>query len=139
MSLFIHHEIDSRKSHSEFIICSQSLTSLALVMLTIAPKAKGAIILSLFTLSEVLPILIYLSWSNGNAHLNMSHFVCIKSSYTIEFCNLFVKEFRYQQLYSINHIMTVTLWLQLFYQGFSMDHLRSSWECLKLSKSIPSF
>ena len=137
--MFIHHEIDKHKSHSEFIICSQSLTSSPLVMSTIPPKAKGAIILSLFTLFEVLPILIYLSWSSGNAHLNMSHFVCIKSSHTIQLCNPFVKQFRYQQLHGINHILTVTSWLQLFYQGFSMNRFRSSWECLKSSKSIPSF
>ena len=139
MSLFLHHEVVKNKSHFEFLICSQSLTSSALVMLTIPPKAKGAIILSLFTVCEVLPILMYLSWSNGNAHLNMSHFKCIESSQIIEFCNPFVKEFMYQQLYSINHMLTVTSWLQLLYQGFSMDNFRSSWECLKSSKSIPSF
>lgn len=121
MSLFIHCEIDKHESHSEFIICSQSLTSSALVMMTTPPKAKGAIILFLFTVSEVLPILIYLSWSNGNADLNESHFVCIKSSQIIEFCNPSVVEFRYINIF----IVSTTHWLLL--RGYNSCIRASVW------------
>lgn len=107
-------------------------------MSIVPPKTIGAIILS-FIISEALPILLYLSWSNGNTPTNLSHLACLKSSLPIESCNPSVIEYRFQQLYGMNQVLSVISLLQLFYQGLSIEHFNSSWACLKLSKTIPVY
>ena len=109
-------------------------------MSIVPPKAIGAIILS-FIISEALPILLYLSWSNGNGNTptNISHLACLKSSLPIESCNPSVIEYRFQQLYGMNQVLSVISLLQLFYQGLSIEHFNSTWACLKLSKSKPVY
>ena len=107
-------------------------------MSIVPPKAIGAIILS-FIIFEALPILLYLSLSNGNTPTNMSHLACLKSSLPIESCNPSVTEYRFQQLYGMNQVLSVVSLLQLFYQGLSIEHFNSSWACLKLSKTIPVY
>ena len=62
------------------------------------PRATCAIILS-FIVSEALPILLYLSWCKKITPTIMSQFACRKSSLSIESCNPFIIEFKFQQSY----------------------------------------
>jgi len=107
-------------------------------MSIVPPKAIGAIILS-FVISEAVPILLYLSWSNGNTPTNLSNLACLKSSLPIESCNPSVIGYRFQQLYGMNQVLSVVSLLHLFHQGLSIEHFNSSWACLKLSKTIPVY
>ena len=134
-----------RSKMSEFmVVCFYVYTRwripFSISMSIVPPKAMGAIILS-FIISEALPILLYLSWSNGNGNTptNMSHLACLKSSMPIESCNPSVIEYRFQQLHGMNQVLSVISLLQLFYQGLSIEHFNSTWACLKLSKSKPVY
>ena len=121
-----------------FYVYTRRRIPFSISMSIVPPKAIGAIILS-FIISEALPILLYLSWSNGNTPTNMSHLACLKSSLPMESCNPSVIEYRFQQLYGMNHVLSVVSLLQLFYQGLSIEHFNSSWTCLKSSKTIPVY